>query len=57
MSNFTRVPGVDYNDKLLSVSKIQRKPEKRLKDITEQDLETGKIPAPTVTNDGSLQLP
>ena len=54
MSNFSRVPGVDYNDNLLLVSKIQRKLEKNLANISESDLDVGKIPAPTIKMDGSL---
>ena len=54
MSNFSRVPGVDYNDKLLLVSKTQRKLEKNLSNISESDLNVGKIPAPTIKIDGTF---
>lgn len=54
VSNFSRVPGVDYNDKLLLVSKIQRKLEKNLASISDSDLDVGTIPAPTIKIDGTL---
>ena len=54
MSSLGRAPGVDYNDKLLSVSKTQRKPQKKLASLTESDLNVGKIPPPPKSKDGRL---
>jgi hypothetical protein len=54
MSGFNRAPDVDYNDKLFKVKKVQRKNEKKLAEITETELDVGKIPPPTKKQDGTL---
>ena len=54
MSSLGRAPGVDYNDKLLSVTKTQRKPQKKLESLSESDLDIGKIPPPSKSKDGRL---
>lgn len=57
MGNLPRIPGIDYNDNLLNIIKTQRRLEKKLNDLSDSDLEVGKIAAPTIKSDGSIQIP
>ena len=54
MSSLARVPGVEYYDNLLNPLRTQRRLEKRLTDISDSDLDVGKIDAPTIKSDGSI---
>ena len=54
MSSYAHVPGVEYYNSLLNPIRTQRRLEKKLTDISDSDLDVGKIDAPTIKSDGSI---